>query len=142
GRARCARRPERLRSVANRSQILLHPDGGNDVRQRAAELRAEARGLGFAELSRRCHGCDPLCEACARPRNRRRTRRAFELFYEGSAATVHRRRSANEIGSVLQRRRRAGVANAVQAKRQWQWISPEWPPQNREEDMKIVIFGL
>ena len=31
-----ARRPERLRAVAGRSQMVLHPHGGNDLRQCAA----------------------------------------------------------------------------------------------------------
>ena len=41
-------RPERPRAVARRPQVVLHPHGGHRLRRRAAEPRAEARGLGFA----------------------------------------------------------------------------------------------
>ena len=47
-----ARRPVRLRAVADRPQVGLHPHGGLLVRRRAAQRRAEARGVGLAELGR------------------------------------------------------------------------------------------
>ena len=45
---RRACRPERPRALADRPQVGLYPPGGHDLRRRAAERRAEARGLGFA----------------------------------------------------------------------------------------------
>ena len=46
------RRPVRLRAVADRPQVGVHPHGGLVLRRRAAERRAQARGLGLAELGR------------------------------------------------------------------------------------------
>ncbi len=46
------RRPVRLRAVADRPQVGVHPHGGQVVRRRAAEHRAEARGLGLARTRR------------------------------------------------------------------------------------------
>ena len=43
-------RPERPRAVADRPQMVLHPHGGHDFRQRAAQLRTEARSVGFARI--------------------------------------------------------------------------------------------
>ena len=84
GRGRACR-PERLRAVADRPQVLLHPAGRDGVRQRAAQLRAQARGLGFAELGRRRHRRGALRQAGARPRHRRRALRAVELLHEVAA---------------------------------------------------------
>ena len=69
-------RPERPRAVAHRPQVGLYPHGGHDLRRRAAERRAEARGLGFAELRRHRHRRGALRQARARPRHRRRADRA------------------------------------------------------------------
>src|SRR5688572_4933670 len=41
---------ERLRALAGRSQMVLHPHGRNDLWKCALELRTKARGLGFAEF--------------------------------------------------------------------------------------------
>ena len=46
------RRPLRLRAVADRPQVGAHPRRGPGLRRRAAERRAEARGVGLAELGR------------------------------------------------------------------------------------------
>ena len=46
------RRPVRPRAVADRPQVGVHPHGGLVLRRRAAQRRAEARGLGLAELGR------------------------------------------------------------------------------------------
>ena len=46
------RRPVRLRAVADRPQVGVHPHGGLVVRRRAAQRRAQARGVGLAELRR------------------------------------------------------------------------------------------
>ena len=83
-------RPERLRALADRPQVGLHPHGGHDLRRRAAERRAEARGLGLAELGRRRDRRGALRQARARPRHRRRARRPVELLHEVAAAAVHR----------------------------------------------------
>ena len=68
--------PERLRAVADRPQERLHPHGRHQLRQRAAQLRTQARGLGLAQLGRRRDRCDPLRQDRARPRHRWRAQRA------------------------------------------------------------------
>ena len=45
-------RPVGLRAVADRPQVGAHPRRGPGLRRRAAERRAEARGVGLAELGR------------------------------------------------------------------------------------------
>ena len=42
-------------------KVGLHPHGGPQLRRRAAQPGAEARGLGLAELGRRHHRRTPLC---------------------------------------------------------------------------------
>ena len=86
----CARRAERLRAVVDRSQVVLHPHGRDDIRQRAVELRDETRGLGFAEFSRRRDRRDPLREARARSRFVGFAGRALELLHEVAAGAIHR----------------------------------------------------
>ena len=44
--------PVGLRAVADRPQVGAHPPRGPGVRRRAAERRAQARGVGLAELGR------------------------------------------------------------------------------------------
>ncbi len=51
-----------------RPQVVLHPDGGHDLRRRAAQRRAEARGLGQPEQRRRHHRRHPLPQAGPRSR--------------------------------------------------------------------------
>ena len=97
-----ARRPERLRAVAERSQVVLHPHGRHHLWQRAAELRSEAGGLGLAQLRGRGHRCRPLREAGAGPRHRRRAARPFELLHEIAAGPVHRRRGAHAVEAFIQ----------------------------------------
>jgi myo-inositol-1-phosphate synthase len=47
--------PVGLRAVADRPQVGAHPRRGPGLRRRAAQPRAEARGLGLAELGRHRH---------------------------------------------------------------------------------------
>ena len=68
-RRRHPRRPQRLRAVAARPQVVLHPHGRHDLRQRAAEPGAEAGGLGQPQLRRRGHRRHPLLQAGAGPRH-------------------------------------------------------------------------
>ena len=70
GRGERPRRPVGLRAVADRPQVGLHPHGGLVLRERAAERRAEARGLGLAELGRHRDRRRPAGEAGA-PEQRR-----------------------------------------------------------------------
>ncbi len=63
-----AHRPERLRPVARRSQVGVHPHGGPQLRRRAPEHRDEARGGRLAELGRHRDRRGPLRQA--RPRQR------------------------------------------------------------------------
>ena len=65
---RCPRGPERLRALADRSQMVLHPHGRDDLRQCADQLRAEDGSVGFAKFRRRGHRRDPLRETRARSR--------------------------------------------------------------------------
>ena len=71
-RHRRPRRPVRLRALARGPQVVPHPDRGHDLRRRAAQPGAQARGLGLAQLRRRRHRRRPLRQAGARQRHRRR----------------------------------------------------------------------
>ena len=70
-RRRRAHRPERPRAVAARPQVGLHPHGGPQLRRRAPQRRAQARGLGLAQLRRGHHRRGALREGGPRPRHRR-----------------------------------------------------------------------
>ncbi len=63
GRRPC--RPQRPRAVAARPQVVLHPDGGHDLRRRAPQRGAQARGLGQPQQRGRHHRRHPLPEARA-----------------------------------------------------------------------------
>ena len=58
-RRRRPRRPVGLRAVADRPQVGAHPARGPGLRRRAAAGRAQARGLGLAELGRHRHRRGP-----------------------------------------------------------------------------------
>ena len=45
-----ARGPQRLCALADRPQVLLHPDGGHHLWRRAAQGRGQAGSVGFAQL--------------------------------------------------------------------------------------------
>ena len=62
------RRALRLRAVADGPQVGPHPPRGPGVRRRAADGRAQARGLGLTELGRHRHRRCPLLQAGAQPR--------------------------------------------------------------------------
>ena len=64
-RGRRPRRPVGPRALAEGPQVVPHPHRGHDVRRRAAEPRAQARGLGQPQQRRRHHRCHPLPEARA-----------------------------------------------------------------------------
>ena len=71
------RRPVGLRAVAQGPQVVPHPDRGHDVRRRAAQRRAQARGLGQPQQRGRHHRRDPLpadraSTAASRARSSRR----------------------------------------------------------------------
>ena len=68
GRRRRPHRPVGPCPVAAGPQMGLHPHGGPQLRRRAAQPRAEARGLGLAQLGRRHHRRRPLRQARPRPR--------------------------------------------------------------------------
>ena len=57
-------------------QVGLHPPGGPQLRRRAAEPRAQARGVGLPQLGRRHHRRRALRQAGPRPRHRRPAARA------------------------------------------------------------------
>ena len=79
------RRPLRLRAVADRPQVGAHPPRGQSLRRRAADRRAEARGLGLAELRRRRHRRGAADQAGAQQRHRRPARRPLQLPDEVAA---------------------------------------------------------
>ncbi len=88
------RRPVGLRAVADRPQVGAHPRRGPGVRRRAAERRAEARGLGLAELGRDRDRRGALLQARAQPRRRRPARRPVLLPDEVAAQPAPRRAGA------------------------------------------------
>ncbi len=53
-------RSERLRTLADRPQVVLHPHGGNHLRRRAAQPGAQARSVGLSELGRGRYRCGAL----------------------------------------------------------------------------------
>ena len=83
--------PSRPRAVAPGPEVVLHPDGGHDLRRRPAQRRAQARGLGQPEQRRRHHRRDPLPEARPRSRPQGHARRAVELLHEEPAGPDPRR---------------------------------------------------
>ncbi len=98
-----ARRPLRLRALADRPQVGVHPHGGQVVRRRAAEHRAQARGLGLAQLRGDRDRCGPPREAGAEQRRRRRARGAElvpdEVAAEARSATTRRARTPSASSS-------------------------------------------
>ena len=85
------RRPVRLRAVADRPQVGPYPARGQVVRRRAADGRAQARGLGLAELGRRRDRRGPPDQAGAQQRRRRPARRSLQLPDEVAAQPASRR---------------------------------------------------
>ena len=87
-------RPVGLRAVADRPQVGAHPRRGPGLRRRAAERRAEARGVGLAELGRHRDRRRALLQARAQPRHRRPARRPLLLPDEVAAQPAPRRPGA------------------------------------------------
>ena len=71
---RRARGPLGLRAVADRPQVGAHPRRGPGLRRRAAQRRAEARGVGLPELGRHRDRRRALLQARAEQRPRRPAR--------------------------------------------------------------------
>ena len=118
------RRPVGLRAVADRPQVGAHPRRGPGLRRRAAERRAEARGVGLAELGGHRDRRRALLQARAQPRHRRPARRAVLLPDEVAAQPaprrpgaprhreVHRARTPDSPGTRPKGRKAAGVRKA------------------------------
>ena len=81
---------------------------GSCVRRRAAQRRAQARGLGLAELGRHRHRRRPAGEARAQQRRRRRARRPELVPHEVAAAADRRRRGVRADRGVHQEERAQG----------------------------------
>ena len=110
------RRPLRLRRLADRPQVGAHPRRGQSLRRRAAQRRAQARGLGLAELRRRRdrRRADP--QAGAQQRRRRPARRPVQLPDEVPAQPAARRRGARADRGV-HRQARARQEPGARARR-------------------------
>ena len=94
------RRSLRLRAVADRPQVGAHPRRGTGLRRRAAERRAEARGVGLAELGRHRDRRRALLQAGAQQWPRRPAGRALLLPDEVAAQPApgrHRTRGHGEV---------------------------------------------
>ena len=102
-----AHRPVRPRAVAPRPQVGVHPRRGPIVRRRAADRRAEARGLGLAELGGHRHRRRPADQAGARPRHLRRARLPVGVPDEVAADPASRRGRARRDRALHRRRTRA-----------------------------------
>ena len=72
-------------AVADRPQVGAHPARGQSLRRRAADRRAEARGLGLAELGRRRDRRGAADQAGAQQRHLRPARRPLQLPDEVAA---------------------------------------------------------
>ncbi len=103
-----ARRPVRPRALADRPQVGVHPARGLVLRRRAAERRAEARGLGLAQLGRHRHRRRPAREAGALERHRRRARGPERVPDEVAAEADRRRRGPRALRAVHQAEREEG----------------------------------
>ena len=93
-RRRRPHRPVRPRAVARRPQVGLHPPRGPQLRRRAAQRRAQARGVGLPQLGRRDHRRPPLLQGRPGPRHRRPVARPVRVLHEEPAHAVPRRGSA------------------------------------------------
>src|SRR5207245_5132530 len=104
--------------------MVLHPDGGHDVRRRPAQRRAQARSLGLAELRRGHHRRDSLPQARPRSWPQGHARGTLELLHEESADADPRRHRVQPSRGVHPRRgqrdtrghRDASEANAPKAR--------------------------
>ena len=110
-RRRRPRRPLGLRAVADRPQVGAHPRRGPGLRRRAAQRRAQARGVGLAELGRHRHRRRALLQARAQPRPRRPARRPELLPHEVAAQPAARRPGARGDREVHRRRTAQGAAH-------------------------------
>ena len=107
------RRPVRLRAVADRPQVGVHPPRGVELRRRAAERRDEARGLGLAELGRHRDRRRPAREARAEQRHLRLARGPELLPDEVAAAADRRTTTPYElVEEFIERNRREVSAPA------------------------------
>ena len=93
-------------AVARRPEVGLHPPGGPELRRRAPEPRAEARGVGLPQFGRGDDRRRAVRQAGARPGHRRPAARPLGVLHEVAAGAVPRRRGSRDGGGV--RRRRPG----------------------------------
>ena len=103
-RPRRPHRPVRPRAVARRPEVVLHPARGPQLRRRAAQPGAQARGVGLAELGRRHHRRGALRQGRPRPRHRRSAARPVGVLHEVAAGAVPRRRGPRDGRGVRPRR--------------------------------------
>ncbi len=121
-RRRRPRRPVGLRGLAHGPQVGPHPARGPLLRRRAAEPRAEARGLGLAELGRDRDRRRPDPQAGAQQRHRGPARRPLQLPDEVAAQPAARRRGPRADRGVHRRDTGAGPPTSGR---------PIWRPRRR-----------
>ena len=100
-------------AVADRPQVGPHPPRGQSLRRRAAQRRAQARGLGLAQLGRHRHRRGADDQAGAQPRHRRPARRPLQLPDEVAAQPAARRRGPRADRGVHRRARAQQAKPAV-----------------------------
>ena len=81
-------RSVRLRAVAQRPQVGVHPPRGQVVRRRTAQRRDEARGARLAEQRRDRHRRGALLQARTRPRPQRHPRGTSSYFMKSPPRQV------------------------------------------------------
>ena len=106
------RRPVRPRAVAHRPQVGVHPHGGLVLRRRAAERRAQARGLGLAELGRDRDRRRAAREARAGQRRRRGARGAERLPDEVAAEADRDDEARDAVERFIKKNARTGREDA------------------------------
>ena len=129
-RRRRLHRPLGLRAVADRPQVGAHPRRGPGLRRRAAQPRAEARGLGLAQLGRHRDRRRALLQAGAEPRRGRPAGGPERLPDEVAAGAVPGLGGARHDRAVHRRaRRRAEAARqGARSRRPRPRRSPSYAP--------------
>ena len=116
--------------MADRPQVGPHPARGPGLRRRAADRRAQARGLGLPELGRHRHRRRALLQARPQPRHRRPARRPelvpHEVADDTSARTTWRARRPRSSSPSTRGRARRPTPPAPRPTRPRKRSPPSW----------------